>query len=287
MKPVAFKYETAASLSDGCRSLSNGADAKVIAGGQSLGPMLNLRLVRPGGLLDVSTLPEIREANETEAGVAIGAAMTHAEIEDGAVPDPTGGWLRAAAANIAHRGVRNRGTIGGSLAHADPAADWVIVMTGLGASVTLEGPSDRRDVLMRDFVIGPFETALSPDEILVSVFVPKPAKDTRWGYWKYMRQVGEFAKASATVLIAPQSDASRIALGALGQQPIILSSDVAEQIIADRIDVRDALSDAFAAAGLPTAPENLALHVTAVHRALAMARGDDNQTSSEANSRPA
>lgn len=276
MKPVAFKYDAAASVSDGCRALGDGANAKLIAGGQSLGPMLNLRLVRPGALLDVSTLPEIREANETEAGVVIGAAITHAEIEDGAVPDPTGGWLRAAAANIAHRGVRNRGTIGGSIAHADPAADWVIVMTGLGASVTLEGPSGRRDVPMSDFVIGPFETALSPDEILVSVFVPKPAKDTRWGYWKYMRQVGEFAKASATVLINSETGASRIALGALGQQPIVLSSDVAEQMIGERIEVREALHDAFNAAGLPAEPENLALHITAVHRALAIARADNN-----------
>jgi carbon-monoxide dehydrogenase medium subunit len=281
LKPVAFKYDAAASVSDGCRALGEGADAKVIAGGQSLGPMLNLRLVRPGSLLDVSTLPEIREAHETEAGVVIGAAITHAEIEDGAVPDSTGGWLGAAAANIAHRGVRNRGTIGGSLAHADPAADWVIVMTGLDASVTLEGPSGRRELPMSDFVVGPFETALSPDEILVSVFVPKPNKGARWGYWKYMRQVGEFAKASATVLIDPQSGLSRIALGALGQQPLILPSDVAEQVIAERIEVREALYDAFNAAGLPTAPENLALHVTAVHRALAIARADDHQPSPE------
>jgi carbon-monoxide dehydrogenase medium subunit len=268
LKPAPFQYDSAGTIESTGRALSDHEGAKIIAGGQSLGPMLNLRLARPQVLFDVSTLPELRETRETARGIAIGSAFTHAEIEDGEVEDPTGGWLRAAAANIAHRGVRNRGTLGGSLAHADPAADWVIVMTGLGAYVLLAGPRGLRDVAVDEFIMGPFQTALLPDEVLVAVDVPRPGAGAGWGYWKYMRQVGEFAKASATVLIDEGAGLSRVALGALGRQPLVLSGAAADDLVAGRAVPRDILGDV-----LPDmAPEQLALHVTAINRALAMAR---------------
>ena len=212
MKPAKFDYRSAdTSPAVTAELVADVEGTKLIAGAQSLGPMLNLRLARPNKLIDVSMLPELRQARETVDGIEIGAAVTHAEIEDGEVPGlPTGNvekapiaWLREAAANIAHRAVRNRGTLGGSLAHADPAADWVIVMTGLGATILLDGPNGRRDVAMADFVTGPFETALRSGELITAVRVPRPGPRARWGYWKFVRQVGEFAKASATILIDP------------------------------------------------------------------------------------
>jgi carbon-monoxide dehydrogenase medium subunit len=274
MKPAAFDYRAATSVAEAADFLAaHGGAAKCVAGGQSLGPMLNMRLVRVAGLVDISRVAELRRVDERGGVVRIGAAVTHAEIEDGEVADPTGGWLRAAAANIAHRAVRNRGTIGGSLAHADPAADWSIVMTGLGAHaiVARGGREDR--IAMDDFITGPFATMLKDDDLLLGVEVPKPGKGARWGYWKFTRQVGEFAKASATVLIDPENDQLRCAVGALGRQPLVLPD--AQALIEGRLTPRDALQQA-----LPNRPiEELTLHITAISRALERAASMEVATS--------
>ncbi len=260
MKSAPFDYLAADDLADAGALLREGG--KPVAGNQSLGPMLNLRLVRPGRLVDLSGLPELRRVEEREDCVRLGAAITHAEIEDGEAADPTGGWLRAAAAGIAYRAVRNRGTLGGSLAHADPAADWVIVMTGLCATALLAGPEGARRVPLEDFVTGPFATALGEGEILTAVEVPRPGRGARWGYWKFARQVGEFAKASAAVLVDREAGRLRCAVGALGRQPLLLDDPAG--LIEGRVDPGEALRRA-----LPErAVEDLALHVTALRRAL-------------------
>lgn len=243
MKPAPFAWRAAGALAEALATVS--ATARPMAGGQSLGPMMNLRLSRPAALVDVAALAELRAVEERDDAVILGAAITHAEIEDAAVPDPTPGWLAAAAANIAHRAVRNRGTLGGSLAHADPAADWVIVMTGLGATALVAGPGGERRVAMEAFVTGPYQTALGPGEILRAVSVPRPGAGARWGYWKFMRQVGEFAKASATVLVDPARGAPRVALGALGRQPHLFDADTAEAITAGRLAPREAVAAAL------------------------------------------
>jgi carbon-monoxide dehydrogenase medium subunit len=267
MKPAPFDYLGAAALADAKSALAGGA-AKPMAGNQSLGPMLNLRLARPAALVDVSLLPELRAVEEGADWVRLGAAVTHAEIEDGEVPDPTPGWLQAAAANIAYRAVRNRGTLGGSLAHADPAADWCIVMTALGATALLDGPAGSRRAAVEDFLVGPFATDLRPGEILTAVEVPRPGEGARWGYWKYMRQVGEFAKSSAAVLIDPAAARVRVALGALGRQPQLL--DDPQSLVGGRVAPADAVRQA-----LPErSPADRALHVTALTRALGQAQGE-------------
>ena len=192
---------------------------------------------------------------------------TETVIEDGEVDDPTGGWLRDAAANIAHRAVRNRGTLGGSLAHADPAADWVIVMTGLDATIIVDGDGGRREIAAGDFFTGPFETALRSGELIRSVRVTQPGAGTKWGYWKFVRQVGEFAKASATVLLDPQRDAPRIAVGALGREPLVLGETAAQQLAAGQATAQEVLR-----AAMPEPPaESLALHAAALNNALAQA----------------
>lgn len=282
MKPAKFEYRSADRAPDVGAELAAGDGAtKLIAGAQSLGPMLNLRLVRPGRLVDVSMLPELRQSRATESAIELGAAVTHAEIEDGAVAglSPSDwdaapmSWLRAAAAHIAHRAVRNRGTLGGSLAHADPAADWVIVMTGLGASAQVDGQAGRRTIALEDFVTGPFETALATDEWIARVHVTRPAAGTRWGYWKFVRQVGEFAKASATVLVAPDG-AARVAVGALGRQPLVVDAQAAADFVTGRATAADVL-----AAALPDRPApELALHKAALNHALAKAQSDASES---------
>jgi carbon-monoxide dehydrogenase medium subunit len=265
MKPAPFDFAVAQSLSDAQSALLGGQN-KLVSGNQSLGPMLNLRLTRPSGLIDISRLPELRAVEEHEKYVRFGAAITHAEIEDGDVPDPTGHWMRDAAANIAYRAVRNRGTIGGSLAHADPAADWVIVMTGLCATALVKGPEPDAALCaipMEEFITGPYSTALGPEDILAAIEVPKPGKGARWSYWKYTRQVGEFAKASATILIDPANNRTRIAIGALGRQPALIANP--EAVLDGTKSPTEALSEA-----IPDQPATaLHLHVVALSRALA------------------
>ncbi len=265
MKPAPFAYRPATSLADAQRALAADADAKLSAGNQSLGPMLNLRLARPGALIDIAGLAELRAVTDSGGAVRIGAGFTHAEIEDGEAPDPTLGWLRAAAGAIAHRAVRNRGTLGGSLAHADPAADWVIVMAGLGANLVLAGTNGERVVPADAFVTGPFETVLRADEMIVAVEIAKPSPGARWGYWKYTRQVGEFAKASATVLDDPAAGRQRCALGALGGAPVVLADGAG--LIEGRVDPDGAVRAALA--GRVADPQ---LHVVALRRALAAAK---------------
>lgn len=265
MKPVSFGYHVAASAAEAADVLDQAAGtAKLVAGAQSLGPMLNLRLARPERLVDVAMLPALRETRESPDRVTLGAAITHAEIEDGEVPDPTPGWLAAVAARIAHRAIRNRGTLGGSLAHADPAADWPVVMLALGASIIVEGPAGRREMAVQDFVIGPFQTRLEPNELIVSIEIPRPEPGARWAYWKYTRQVGEFAKASAAVLIDPGGRNPRIAIGALSGPPRLIEADMARRLVAGETDATTALA-AFMAG---QAPAGRALHVVALRNAL-------------------
>ena len=266
MKPARFDFHAPTDIAGTLDIMNGAAGTKPVAGNQSLGPMMNLRLVRAEMLLDVSRIEQLRRVNETDKGVRIGAAVTHAEIEDGDVLDPTPGWMRAAAANIAYRAVRNRGAIGGSVAHADPAADWVIVTTGLCAHAVVVGPEGERRVAMEEFVTGPFTTALGENELLLAIDVPKPGTGAKWGYWKYCRQVGEFAKASAAVLDDPANGRVRCVVGALGRPPVVLCDP--EKLIDGSLRPEDALGRA-----LPDRdPADFALHVTALNRALAEAK---------------
>jgi carbon-monoxide dehydrogenase medium subunit len=266
LKPVAFDYVAAGSVTAAASLLTDGAgQIKLIAGGQSLGPMLNLRLARPSALVDVSRAADMRNARDDGETIVYGGAVTHAEIEDGVVPDATPGWLAAVARCIAHRAVRNRGTIGGSLAHADPAADWVNVLTALGSEVVLIRNRQSRTVTLTDFFTGPFATVLAQDEVIAGVRVQKRGRDARWGYWKFCRKLGDFAKASAAVLIDPGRNEMRILLGAIERPPVLLADPSA------LIEGRTPLASAVRDAAPHLSDESHALHVAALRRAIALA----------------
>ncbi len=263
MKPAPFDLIPAPTAAEALPHLCGPRDAKPVAGSQSLGPMLNLRLARPELLVDLSACAELRAVTEEPDAILYGAAITHAEFEDGAVPDATPGWLAPIARRIAYRAVRNRGTIGGSIAHADPAADWVAAMTGLGASVRLLGPQGPREAPMAEFVTGALSTALAPGEIVTAIRVPKRGPQARWSYWKFCRKVGEFAKASACVLSDPERGEYRVLAAAIERAPVALPDP--EGLIAGRADPRAAVE-----AALPfLSPERRALQATATIRALA------------------
>jgi aerobic carbon-monoxide dehydrogenase medium subunit len=228
MKAAAFAYERPTDLNTALALMAK-ADGtiKIIAGGQSLGPMLNLRLVEPDTIIDISGLAELKRAERDGDELVIGACVTHGDIEDGRIPDVTRGAMQRVASAIAYRAVRNRGTIGGSLSHADPAADGVSSLSGLGARVTLRSATGVRNLPIAKFITGALESALQPGEIVEAVRVPVMTPSAQWGYVKACRKVGEFAHAIAAVLIDPERATARVVLGALEAAPIVLSDAAA------------------------------------------------------------
>jgi carbon-monoxide dehydrogenase medium subunit len=228
MKAAAFAYERPSDLNAalGLMARTDGI-TKIIAGGQSLGPMLNLRLVEPDLIVDISGLSELKQAGRSGDELVIGACVTHGDIEDGRIPDVTRGAMQRVAGDIAYRAVRNRGTIGGSLSHADPAADWVSALSALGAKVALRSLARVRHLAIENFVTGALESALQPGEIVEAVRVPAMASSARWGYVKACRKKGEFAHAIAAVMIDPQAATARAVIGALDAVPLVLGDAAA------------------------------------------------------------
>jgi aerobic carbon-monoxide dehydrogenase medium subunit len=217
VKPIAFDYARPNDVDEALTTARQCANAKFIAGGQSLGPMLNLRLARPSLLVDISRLPELRHAEQRGSSLMIGAAVTHADIEDGRTPIGASGMLPEVARHIAYRAVRNRGTIGGSLTHADAAADWPLALSTCGASVHLKDAAGVRTMAVCDFLRSAFTTALNDGEMLMAVEIPAHSRSTRWGYYKLCRKAGEFPIASAAIVI--DGDQCRVFLGALPDRP--------------------------------------------------------------------
>jgi carbon-monoxide dehydrogenase medium subunit len=269
MKPAAFDYERPKDASDAIRLLSqSNGEGKAMAGAQSLGPMLNLRVVQPALLVDLRGIEELRAVTEDADSVTLGACVTHAEIEDGRVPDPSRGLMRQVAGRIAYRAVRNRGTVGGSLSHADPAADWPSALTLLGGTAVIAGPSGRREVPLERFVTGLFSTALSENEILVKIRLPKLSPKASWGYWKFCRKAGEFAQAIGAALHDPEHGRSRAVIGALGGAPLVLEKDEAQALFAN-----PASEAVVAAARVCEDAYDRQLHAVALKRAIAQMNG--------------
>lgn len=249
MKAAAFDYARPASLHDALQQLAQHGDAaKLMGGSQSLGPMLNLRLARPRQVLDVSALPELRSVSVQEGWLRIGAAVTHAEIEDGVHAPLRGTPLQSVAAGIAYRAIRNRGTIGGSLAHADPAADWVLALTALGAEIEIASAAGSRRVPMAQFMHGAYATALNAGEMLSAVRVPQPGPAARWGYYKFCRKTGEFAEASCAALFDPSRGVARLVLGALDGAPRALPELAAQAARTAALPTRAQIAAAVQAA---------------------------------------
>jgi aerobic carbon-monoxide dehydrogenase medium subunit len=273
MKAAPFAYERPADLDAAVALITQAKGAtKIIAGGQSLGPMLNLRLVQPDLIVDITGLSELKRAEISGNELVIGACVTHGDIEDGRIPDVTRGAMQRVAAGIAYRAVRNRGTIGGSLSHADPAADWVSALPALGAKIRLRGASGVRDLAIEDFVTGALESALQPGEMVEAIRVPVMRPLARWGYFKACRKPGEFAHAIAAVLIDPEAGSARIVIGAIEAKPIVIgdaASLFGGRIAADfkkQFDARVA-DQLLAKAGLANAADRH-IHVAVLRRAI-------------------
>ena len=270
MKPVEFAYHRVSSVDDALERLVTGGDgAKLLGGGQSLGPMLNLRLTRPNALVDISSVESLRRIESTRESVIAGAAATHADIEDRPASDLIEHAMREVAAGIAYRAVRNRGTIGGSIVHADPAADWVSFLLCADARIRIRGVAGEREVRMQDFTHAAYTTAVARDEIVTRVEIPRTTGRARFGFCKLCRKTGELAEAMGAVLVDPERRYCRVVAGAIGSKPVMLPAatrslaatatlpelEALRTEIADRTQEHDAVRQQMAAVAVRRAAD--------------------------------
>ena len=215
MIPAEFTYVRPESVAAALASLTeHGDEAKLIAGGHSLLPMMKLRLATPGVLIDIARIPELAYIREDGDFVAIGAATRHADVVRSELLASKAPLLPLVAGFVGDRQIRHRGTLGGSLVHGDPAADLPSAVLALGVTLVVAGPSGRREVGVDDFFTGFFESAVGPDEILVEIRVPAAAGGAGWAYEKFTRRANDWA------IVAVAVSGGRVALANMGPTPL-------------------------------------------------------------------
>src|SRR3989454_4564404 len=219
MYPAAFEYHLPTSVRDALGLLGQFKDdAKILAGGHSLIPMMKLRLAQPKHLVDLRKVPGLTGIREDKGALAIGAMTTHWQVESSDLVKSKLPVLCDVAGIIGDPAVRNLGTVGGSLAHADPAADWPAIMIALGAEMVCEGPKGRRTVKVDDWFKGLMTTALGDDELLVEVRVPLLAAGSGAAYMKFPHPASRFAVVgvAAAVTLDKQGTCTKASLGVTG-----------------------------------------------------------------------
>ncbi|RFU87306.1 xanthine dehydrogenase family protein subunit M [Streptomyces triticagri] len=267
MKPTPFDYTAPRTLTDALALLADEErDAKVIAGGQSLIPMLNMRLARPGLLVDITRIPELGSSHVDAAGALhIGAAVRQHRAE--ADPAVRAGWplLAAALAHIGHPQIRRRGTVCGSLAHHDPAAELPTAALALDASFVIAGPRGTRTVPAAEFFVATFQTAVDADEVLTEVVFPA-APGRGWAFEELARRHGDFATVGVAVVLDRAGDAVRSArIVCCGAGPVPVRLHSAEEALIGTSVAPEAVAAAVCAAlaGLDPADD---VHATATYR---------------------
>jgi carbon-monoxide dehydrogenase medium subunit len=221
VKPAAFTYLRPASVEEALEQLATGAGAKLIAGGQSLGPMMNMRLATPSQLIDLNDLTELSYVREAGEWIDVGALTRHCQIAASPLVQRHCPLLAQAAQTIGHYAIRQRGTLGGSLAHADPAAQLALVAVTLGARLKLVQASSNRSVAAGDFFLSAMTTALQPDEIILSVQFPKAVPNEAAAFMMFNRRHGDYAiVAAATTVALEGGKVSKVRLGLGGVAPV-------------------------------------------------------------------
>jgi CO/xanthine dehydrogenase FAD-binding subunit len=224
MKPPAFDYIAATSIELAVAALAAaGGDAKIIAGGQSLLPMLNFRLLRPSVLVDINRIASLAYINETAAAIRVGALTRHFQLETSPVIARYFPVMSCAMTHVAHLAIRNRGTIGGSLSHADPAAELPMLALLLDATLHVVSDAGERTVAARDFLLDALTVDLGGGDIVTEIVLPKLPPRTGWGFEEVARRHGDFALAAAAVTLTVSDDAiaqARIALTGVGPTPL-------------------------------------------------------------------
>ena len=233
MIPGQFEYHAPSTLDEALALLAeHGSDARVLAGGQSLIPLMKLRLASPAVLIDLNGVDSLSGIEEQDGQLRIGAMTRHSALERSELIGSRYPLIADAAAVIADPLVRNRGTTGGSLAHADPAGDLGSVMTALGAEVSVAGPGGARTLSIDELLLGPFTTTLEEGEILTEVRVPQPAERSGGAYEKLERKVGDFATAAVAVQLTRENGhCASIGIGLTAVGPTTIRASEAEDAL--------------------------------------------------------
>lgn len=231
MKPQAFDYQRATSLDEALELLAASAgEARPIAGGQSLVPVMNLRLARPAALVDIGRLEALRGIAVDEGLLRLGALTLHRELAASPLVAENAPLLARAAPHIGHEAIRNRGTLGGSIAHADPAAELPACLLALEGRVVAASRRGRRTIAAADFFLGPYTTALEPDELAVAVEIPVGTAARRCGFQELARRAGDFAMAGGAALARRDGAVLRevrLVLFGVGGRPVLARSAAA------------------------------------------------------------
>lgn len=250
MIPSSFDYHAPTSVDEALGLLGElGGDAKVLAGGHSLIPAMRLRLAMPGALVDLSEIAGLSYIKEEGGELRIGAMTREVELERSAIVQERYPLLADAGRVIADPLVRNRGTIGGNLAHADPANDHPAVMLAYGATIVARGAGGSRDIPIDDFFVGLFESALEPGELLTEIRIPTPGAGAGGAYLKFERKVGDYAVSAVGVQLTMDGDTcTAIRAGLTNVGPVPMRATDAENALAGKAVSDEALEEAGRAA---------------------------------------
>jgi carbon-monoxide dehydrogenase medium subunit len=236
MKPAVFAYFRPTSLEEVLTQLAQSDNAKVIAGGQSLGPMMNMRLAAPAALVDLNDLTELAYVRDVGDMLEIGALTRHFQVEQSALVRDLCPLLAQAARTIGHYAIRERGTLGGSLAHADPAAQLGLIAVTLGAQINIVSVRGERTVAAADFFVTVMATALEPDEVIRSVRFPKIAANEGTAFRLFNRRHGDFAIVAVAATVAlREGRVVRLRIGLGGNSPVPLAYDALASAFVGRI----------------------------------------------------
>ncbi len=246
MKPPQFRYYRARSLTEALDLLKGaGAGGKLLAGGQSLVPLLNLRLASPPAVIDINSIRDLAYIQRIEGEVRIGALTRHREMEFSGLIARELPLLAAAVPQIGHPAIRNRGTLGGSLAQADPAAELPCVLAALNATLIVAGPSGERAVGAEEFFLGYYTTALAEEEVLKEVRIPLQENPPGWSFVEFARRHGDFALAESAVIVSAKNSAgaARVVVGGSVERPVRISS--VERLISHEILTKKSLGQSL------------------------------------------
>lgn len=267
MKPAAFDYVVADSVEAAVSALAAaGGDGKIIAGGQSLVPMLNFRLLRPSVLVDINRVPGLAGVEDSGSSIRVGALTRHVTLETSPVVAEYFPVLHEAMTFVAHLAIRNRGTIGGSLSHADPAAELPMMSLLLNAKLGIASSTGRRTVDPADFFLGALTTDLADDEFLTDVEFPKLPPQTGWGFEEVARRSGDFALACVAATISMVGGrAGEVRIGMMGVGETAMRATDAENILTGQKLSGELLGEAVASIRAAVEP-NTDLHASSDYR---------------------
>jgi aerobic carbon-monoxide dehydrogenase medium subunit len=267
MKLPPFDYACPTTLPEAIELLASHDDAKAIAGGQSLVPMLAFRLAQPSLLVDLRKLADLRGIRISDAGVTLGAMVRWRDIEDDERLETAHPLLKAAISHVAHYQIRNRGTVGGSIAHADPAAEMPGIAMTCDAEIAVVGKSGAHVIQAADFFQGALTTALTTDEIIVEIRLPAWPAGRRWGFQEFARRRGDFAMAAAAVFYDQDERGkarnAHVGVIGVGDRPLRLTA--VEDVLNGQIIDEATIAKADAATSAAVDPQD-DIHASAAYR---------------------